>query len=339
MIIFLGNKLSKYGKNPTTVETLGERLKELDTVVSASDMKNPIMRIFHMWWIIWRNRKKAKNVLIDTYSTSAFHFAWTSGRLCKSLNIPYIPIIHGGQFESRIKSNTDLVSKYLNEAKYVVAPSKYLKNVIESNLSIKVHIVPNAIDLKLYDFIPEKLNDGKFHVFWLRAFQFIYNPELAIEIINNLKNNFKIDVDLSMVGPDKDSSRESVKDLISKYDLNQSVKLYGKLQPAEWKELAKKADLFLNTTRVDNMPVSVIEAMALGLPIITTDVGGIPFLVTHGEEGYLFPSEDWSAASSFIAKLVKDPEHRKMLRFKARQKSLSMDWESVVRNQWEGILK
>jgi glycosyltransferase involved in cell wall biosynthesis len=339
MIIFLGNKLSKYGKNPTTVETLGERLKELDTVVSASDMKNPIMRIFHMWWIIWHNRKKAKNVLIDTYSTSAFHFAWTSGRLCQSLNIPYTPIIHGGQFESRIKSSRDLVSNYLKEAKYVVAPSEYLKNVIESNFDIKVHIVPNAIDLKLYDFLPEKLDDGKLHIFWLRAFQSIYNPELAIEIVNNLKNNFKIEVELSMVGPDKDSSRENVKDLISKYDLNQSVKLYGKLQAAEWKEMAKEADLFLNTTRVDNMPVSVIEAMALGLPIISTDVGGIPFLVTHGEEGYLFPSEDWSAASGFIAKLVNDTEHRKMLRNKARRKAQSMDWESAVKSKWEEILK
>jgi glycosyltransferase involved in cell wall biosynthesis len=339
MIILLGNKLSKYGKNPTTVETLGERLKELDIIVSASDLVNPIMRIFHMWWIIWRNRKKAKNVLIDTYSTSAFHFAWTSGRLCRSLNIPYTPIIHGGQFESRIKSSTDLVSNYLKEAKYVVAPSEYLKNVIESNFDIKVDIVPNAIDLKHYDFIPEKLDGKKLHIFWLRAFQSIYNPELAIEIINNLKNNFKIDVELSMVGPDKDSSRESVKKLISKYHLNQSVNLYGKLQPAQWKELAKTADLFLNTTRVDNMPVSVIEAMALGLPIISTNVGGIPFLVTHGQEGYLFPSEDWTTASKFIMKLMNDAEHRKMLRINARRKAQSMDWESEVRSKWEEILK
>jgi glycosyltransferase involved in cell wall biosynthesis len=79
--------------------------------------------------------------------------------------------------------------------------------------------------------------------------------------------------------------------------------------------------------------------MALGLPIISTDVGGIPFLVTHGEEGYLFPSEDWSAASGFIAKLVNDKEHRKMLRNKARQKAQSMDWESAVKSKWEEILK
>lgn len=339
MIIFLGNKLSKYGKNPTTVETLGERLNELDVVVSGSDMKNPILRIFHMWWIIWRNRRKAKNVIIDTYSTAAFHYAWTSGRLCKSLKIPYTPIIHGGQFEDRIRSSRGLVSNYLKQAKSVVAPSQYLKEVIESNLDVKVLIVPNAIDLKHYSFLPEKLDSGKIHIFWLRAFQSIYNPELAIEIVNSLKNDFKIEVELTMVGPDKDNSREKVKELISKYELTKSVHLYGKLLPIEWKKLAKTANLFLNTTRVDNMPVSVIEAMALGLPIISTNVGGIPFLVTHGKEGYLFPSEDWSAAAGFIAKLVNDREHWEVLRINARLKAQSMDWESEVRRKWEEILK
>lgn len=339
MIIFLGNKLSGYGKNPTTVETLGERLKAVDLVLSASDMKNPIMRILHMWWILWANRKKAKNVLIDTYSTSAFHFAWTAGRLCKQLNIPYIPIIHGGQFESRIKSSPGLVSNYLKDANHVVAPSEYLKNVIDSNFDRKVDIIPNAIDLKLYDFTPEKIENGKLHIFWLRAFQSIYHPELAIEIINNLKNNLKIDVKLSMVGPDKDDSRKTVTNLIAKYGLNDSVNLYGKLRPAEWKEIAKTADLFLNTTRVDNMPVSVIEGMALGLPIISTDVGGIPFLVTNGQEGYLFPAEDWSTASNLIVKLAKDAKLLQMLRMNARRKAQSMDWESAVKLKWEEILK
>jgi len=88
-----------------------------------------------------------------------------------------------------------------------------------------------------------------------------------------------------MVGPDKDGSMEVCK----KYVLinNLPVTFTGKLKKKNWTGLASKFDIFINTSNIDNSPLSVIEAMALGLPVITTNVGGIPFLIDHKVDGIL----------------------------------------------------
>src|SRR5690606_31616955 len=92
---------------------------------------------------------------------------------------------------------------------------------------------------------------------------------------------------LCMVGPDTDGSLSQVKALAKQ--LKVSVKFTGKLTKSEWNQLSKEYNIFINTTNFDNMPVSVIEAMALGLPVVSTNVGGLPYLITDGVDGMLVP--------------------------------------------------
>ena len=103
MILYLGNKLTKHGVNPTSVETLGERLKEMSKVLQYSDKKNSLLRMLDMWFQIFRWRKSVKVVMIDTYSTNAFHYAWTSAAIANYLSIPYVLILRGGNLEQRFK--------------------------------------------------------------------------------------------------------------------------------------------------------------------------------------------------------------------------------------------
>jgi len=79
-----------------------------------------------------------------------------------------------------------------------------------------------------------------------------------------------------MVGPDKDSSLGEAKDLAKQLGVAESVTFTGVLPKAQWHQLSEKFDIFINTTNIDNMPVSIIEAMALGLPIVSTNAGGLP---------------------------------------------------------------
>ena len=95
-ILYLGNKLSKHGINKTTVETLGENLSQSGfEVVSYSSKKNSLLRILDMLLGILKH-KNAAYVLIDTYSTSAFWFAFLCSQLARLLGIKYIPIVHDG---------------------------------------------------------------------------------------------------------------------------------------------------------------------------------------------------------------------------------------------------
>ena len=94
-ILYLGNKLSKHGINKTTVETLGENLSQSGfTVVSYSSKKNSVIRILDMLLGILKHRD-SDYILIDTYSTAAFWFAFFGSQLARLLHIKYIPILHG----------------------------------------------------------------------------------------------------------------------------------------------------------------------------------------------------------------------------------------------------
>lgn len=95
-LLYIGNKLSKHGLNKTTVETLGEDLaKEGFEVASVSSRKSFFLRLLEMIWVTLTT-KNISYLLIDTYSTKAFWFAFICSQIARIRNINYIPILHGG---------------------------------------------------------------------------------------------------------------------------------------------------------------------------------------------------------------------------------------------------
>ena len=119
---------------------------------------------------------------------------------------------------------------------------------------------------------------------------------------------------------------------------NLSVKFTGKLSKNEWTTLAKNYNIFINTTNFDNTPVSVIEAMALGLPVISTNVGGLSYLIDDQKDGLLVPKNDSDAFVKAINRLIEHPELAQQLSIAARKKVGKFDWE-VVKEKWHDVLQ
>jgi len=92
---------------------------------------------------------------------------------------------------------------------------------------------------------------------------------------------------LCMVGPDKDETLNKAKKLATTLNIRNSITFTGVLKKEDWHKLSNNYDIFINTTNVDNMPVSIIEAMALGFPIVSTNVGGLPYLIDNKIDGLL----------------------------------------------------
>ena len=157
---------------------------------------------------------------------------------------------------------------------------------------------------------------------------------MAIEVLYNLKKDFPNST-LTMVGPDKENLIDDCKKYAS--ELNVEVEFTGKLAKEEWVKLSKDYNVFINTTHFDNTPISVIEAMALGLPVISTKVGGIPFLIQHENEGLLVPSDSAEDMASAIINLVENPEKVKLLTKLARTKVEGFAWNSV-KVQWLDLI-
>ena len=93
------------------METLGERLSKDYELVRGSDKKNPLLRLLHMWFLVLQNHK-AKYLLIDTYSSHAFWFAITTAWLAGWLNLPYIPILRGGDLPKRKKQSPRILRSF-----------------------------------------------------------------------------------------------------------------------------------------------------------------------------------------------------------------------------------
>ena len=138
-----------------------------------------------------------------------------------------------------------------------------------------------------------------------------------------------------MVGPEKDGSLARCKKYAEKYDL--PVEFPGKLPKKEWASLAVDYDFFINSTNVDNTPISVIEAMALGLPVISTDVGGMPNLIKNGLDGILVSENDVEAMVQAVEDLLQDQQKGRNIAHAANQKVQAFDWE-VVKEQWMAVL-
>ncbi|ESU26046.1 glycosyl transferase, group 1 family protein [Flavobacterium limnosediminis JC2902] len=330
-LLYLGNKLSGKGLNVTTIETLSNHLIwEGYSVASASDKKNPSLRLLDMLWAVIQSRK-TDYVLIDTYSTSAFWYAFLVSQLCGVLGKKYIPILHGGNLPNRLKSNPKLCSMLFGNAYKNVAPSHYLLHEFEKAGFENLVFIPNSMEIQKYPFKERKQLQPK--LLWVRAFADIYNPLMAVDVLKEVKKKYP-DAQLCMVGPDKDGSGEQSK----QYALEQGcdVRFTGRLAKEEWITLSKSYDIFLNTTHFDNTPVSVMEAMALGLPVVSTNVGGIPFLLKDKKDALLVGDGDVEGMVKAIRVLLGNQDMVQTMTRNARAKAEQWDW-NVVKEQWKGL--
>ncbi|MCE7992586.1 MAG: glycosyltransferase family 4 protein [Roseivirga sp.] len=336
-IIYLGNQLSVHGVNPTSVETLGQRLKEDFTVIRASSKANKWLRLLDMWRTLISN-KEADFVLIDTYSTSAFIFAWTCAFLARKLGLKYIPILHGGALPNLARSSPKRLTIYLKGAYKVVCPSPYLREKLIRAIDMEYKVVPNAIDLADYSFTARTgLDQSGPQILWVRAFDKIYNPQLAVKLLKGLVDMGYVQASLCMVGPDKDGSLADVRKLAKELQVEDRVRFTGSLTKTEWIELSKAYDVFINTTNVDNTPVSVIESLALGLPVISTRVGGIPYILESGKNAILVEADNVETFIKAIESLY-DSALYSDLAANGRVTAEGYSWEQI-RHQWLNILK
>ncbi|SDS00769.1 glycosyltransferase family 4 protein [Gramella sp. MAR_2010_147] len=332
-ILYIGNDLQVNSFTVTYISFFSKMLrKEGYKVRTASTRNNKALRLAEMLGLIAKYKNSTDIVLIDTYGAMNFYYAYLAGKTCKMFNLEYIPILHGGNLPDRLENSQKFSQSLFRGSKANIAPSKFLYDIFQSYGFKNTQVIPNAIRTDKYPFLQRKEFRPK--LLWVRRFQERYNPLMALKVLLKLKQIYPR-ASLCMVGPEKDGTMISCKKLAKKYDLD--VRFTGKLKKKHWAELSKNYDFFINTTSIDNTPISVIEAMSLGLAIISTDVGGMPMLINNNEDGILVPEEDESAMVNAISKIVEDPSKGERLCLNAREKVESFDWNNI-KDQWNEVL-
>ncbi len=333
-ILYIGNKLADKGRTVTTIDVLGPLLKKEGFQLRyASSVQNVSARLLHMMRATFLSRYWADFVLIDTYSTRNFWYAITIGRLCKSLKIKYIPILHGGNLPERLIKDPKAIKAFMDNAYQVVSPSDYLIDAFAKAGFNKLLKIPNHIDLTQYTFKQRDRIQPK--LLWVRSFDKIYNPEMAVDILEILSDKYP-NAKLCMVGPDKDGSMKNCISLAAQKNLK--VEFTGLLDKEDWIAMSPDYDIFINTSHFDNLPVSIIEAMALGLPVISTNVGGIPYLIEHENNGLLVEPYQARQAADLIDDLIQQKIDSEKMTHQARLIAENFDWKKV-KQSWLQLLK
>lgn len=324
-ILYIGNHLSRNGGYPSVAESLTPHLLPEVQLHLVSRRRNRMQRLAEMLWAVWKYGRQEQPVVIDVYSTLNFYYALLCGMLCRLKNIPYLCVLHGGNLPMRLR-NSPRLSKYLfGYAHKLIAPSGYLQASFRE-AGYEAEVIPNFIPIANYPF--KKRQAFTSRLLWVRAFDAIYNPQMAIRVLYELSKQYP-DAELCMVGPDKDGSLEVCQTLATELGVKDRITFTGRMSKTDWIDLSQGYDIFINTTNFDNTPVSVIEAMALGIPVVSTNAGGVPYLIENETSGLLTEKEDAQAMYEAIGRLIHHPAMANSLAQEARKKAETFAWEQV----------
>jgi glycosyltransferase involved in cell wall biosynthesis len=281
----------------------------------------------------WRGSARCDVACVDVFSGSAFVWAEAACAILRRAGKPYVLTLHGGNLPDFAKRHPSRVGKLLRSATAVTCPSPYLATEMR-HLRPDLTLIPNGVDLSCYHF--RERRPPLRHLVWLRAFHEIYNPVMAVEVLAELRR--EQEMTLTMIGPDKrDGNLQKTKEMARRLGVEAAVNFRGAIPKENVPAVLAEADIFLNTTNFDNMPVSVIEAMACGLPVVSTNVGGIPFLLEHGKTALLVQPGHVQEMAAAVRSLVTQPDFAAQLTANGRKLVESFDW-TVVLPQWVGLL-
>ncbi len=210
---------------------------------------------------------------------------------------------HGGNAESFFSRSWLLVKPSLKRARVVIIPSGFLQEVFKKR-NIKVKLIPNIVDIERFQPNHEKTCSRHPNIVTVRNLEKIYDIGNVIRAFQVVLSKYpRAKLTIAGSGPEEEDLRE----LSDRLGISESTFFCGKLNYNQIIDLYREADLMVNTSLVDNAPISILEAFASRVPVVTTDVGGIPFMVRHRVNGMLVkPKEPKATAQSILEVLEND---------------------------------
>jgi L-malate glycosyltransferase len=333
-LLIVGNFLSSHGASRGVCEDLAPRLRESGwQVITTSSRRFRLARLADMLSTVWSRRRDYDVAQVDVYSGPSFVWAEAVCWLLRRIDRPYVLTLHGGGLPGFARANPRRVHSLLHSAVAVTAPSPYLlKQMAVYRRDIR--LIPNGLDVRAHE---PRESQVQPKLTWLRAYHHIYNPTLAVRTVARLKPEFA-GIRLTMAGPDRqDSSKEATIAMVASLGMQHHIKIEDGIAKTSVPGFLATGDIFLNTTNVDNTPVTVLEAMASGMCVVSTDVGGIPDLLRSGEDSLLVPPDDEAAMASAVRRLLADCALAGRIRKAALDKVRQFDWK-VVLPQWQHVL-
>jgi L-malate glycosyltransferase len=214
----------------------------------------------------------------------------------------------------------------LRRADRLVVPSRYLVDVFRE-FGLEAQAVPNLVDLAQFCFRERKPLRPR--LVCTRGFHPYYSVDVVVRAFAEVQRTCaEATIDLVGKGP----SERQIRNLVREMNLA-GVNFTGVALREEIGRFYDRADIFINASWLDNMPVSVLEAFASGLPVVSTAPESMRYIVEHERTGLLSAVGDAKALAENVTRLLRDPELASSMASNAYEQSRSYRW-AAVREQW-----
>jgi glycosyltransferase involved in cell wall biosynthesis len=233
---------------------------------------------------------------------------------------------HSGGAEEHLRRWGPLVHPFLKWVDEIVVPSEYLKEVFARH-GHRTRVIRNIVDTERFAYRERPVLKPRF--LSARNLEPHYRVDVTIRAFSQLKKRYP-EATLTVAGSGSEERR--LRGLTETLGVG-GVRFIGAIDPLQMPALYEEAGILLNASVVDNQPVSVLEAFAAGLPVVSTATGDLANIIRHRTTGLLVPPADPDAMANAAAYFLGNPDRARMITRSARREAEKYRWESV-RNSW-----
>ncbi|MET0319199.1 MAG: glycosyltransferase [Duganella sp.] len=277
-------------------------------------------------WRLWRAAGRAQLLHVMAHSGWAWHlFAAPAIWIGRWRGAGVVVNYRGGEAQAFLQRRAALVCWTLRRAHALIVPSAFLADLFQLH-GVMARIVPNVVDLARFHPAPVARRPGA-HILVARHLEALYDNASAVRALALVQQTLPhACLTLCGVGPE----RARLESLARALGVHDAVRFSGKTGHAQMAALYRQADVMLNPSLADNMPNSVLEAWASGVPVVSTRVGGIPYLLHHGQDGWLVAPGDCAAMAHAMVTLLTDREAAARLAARGLVQAQRHTWERVA---------
>lgn len=283
-------------------------------------------RLIQYFFSLFKELRKTQVVHIMANSGWSWHlFAAPAIWIARLLNKPVVLNYRGGYAQTFFEASWRWVKPSMSRCQKVLVPSVFLEEVF-AQFQCKAEIVPNVLDQQNFYPSNKAFSVDAPHIIVTRNLEEIYDVETAVRAFAQVHQQYP-KATLSVAGTGPELSR--LEALVDTLQIKEHVKFVGRLSPTEIAELYRSADIMVNTSVVDNSPNSIIESLACGTPVVSSNVGGIPKLVTHEHDAILVEPKQPTLIANGIFKLLENEEFCQQIKENGQQTVSKFYWQNV----------
>ena len=263
-----------------------------------------VFRLVPYLWSLWRTLGQTQVMHLMANSGWAWHlFAVPAIWMARFRSVPVVVNYRGGEAEQFLSRSQGLVRFSMRRVAWLIVPSAFLQEVFAHH-GMPAAIVPNIINLARFH--PRSARcTGSAHLVVARNLEPLYDNATAVRAFEIVLSQYP-SAQLTIAGSGPHANY--LKQLVEELGLAHVVRFAGRLDRDAMAALYRSADIVLNPSLADNMPNSVLESLASGVPVVTTNVGGVPYIVQDGVTALLVPPADPQAMAAACLKILQSDD-------------------------------